>query len=833
MSDDCGCCGGSAVRTPATLANRPGLGQVAYRSGRHGDFLASMLAGLTRADRVALARLRTRDADDPTIALLDAWAVTCDVLTFYTERLANESYLRTAVDRASLQQLGALLSYRLNPGVAAETLLAFSLERPPVLPAPDPPDPGLLPPAVPSEIVLPVGLRVQSVPGPEEKPQTFETVAGITARPEWNSLPVVRTAPSLPVTGRSDAYLAGIGLNLRAGEALLFASDDPTDDRWDLQTITSVDEDRNAGRTHVQWAKPLADSPYDPPAPGPETLVLRQRLRVFGHNAPTWKAMSQDFRTGYLSQFDPVPAEEGDWPFFDAATTSGSSIVLDLDGSHPAVVTGSRVVVQAASGTRDLYEVQASAELSRAEFGVSGTITRLTLAGPAHTFGSPRQVTVLAGAEPLTPAEAPDDSAVSALTLVVQGDAGAMAPGRLLALSGTTTTGTPQTQALVLDHASPALLGRTELTLRTAPSPPFARAGAVVMGNVAPATHGETVTQILGSGDARVPFLATRLTQGPLTHVPADTPSGGRSTLVVRVDDVAWTEVRTAYGAGPRDRVFTTRDEPDGSLAVVFGDGAQGARPSTGSNNLRATYRKGLGVAGNLRVGQLSQALDRPLGLKGVTNPTPATGGVDPESEERARAAIPLPVRTLGRAVSLVDFADFALAFSGIGRAEARVLPLRGGSTVVVSVADLAGGIPAATTVPRLEVSMRQHGDPLVRVRVVPCRSATFRMALKVAVDPARETAAVLAAVEAALRARYGAAARPIGGAIHRSEVIAVAASVVGVVAVDLDRLYRGADPVLADRLLAAPAEVQAGEPVGAELLALAPGPLDWCKEMP
>ena len=55
-----------------------------------------MIAGLTDVDRPRLAKLGTRDSDDFSIALLDAWAVTSDVLAFYNERLANESYLRTA-----------------------------------------------------------------------------------------------------------------------------------------------------------------------------------------------------------------------------------------------------------------------------------------------------------------------------------------------------------------------------------------------------------------------------------------------------------------------------------------------------------------------------------------------------------------------------------------------------------------------------------------------------------------------------------------------------------------------------------------------------------------
>ena len=54
---------------------------------------------------------------------------------------------------------------------------------------------------MPAAVTLPVGLRVQSVPGPGEQPQTFETVEEIEARPEWNALPVVRTRQYLPIGG--------------------------------------------------------------------------------------------------------------------------------------------------------------------------------------------------------------------------------------------------------------------------------------------------------------------------------------------------------------------------------------------------------------------------------------------------------------------------------------------------------------------------------------------------------------------------------------------------------------------------------------------------------
>jgi hypothetical protein len=93
----CGC--GAIAGTPLPLANRPGLATLDYRVGRYADFRATMQADLSDAAVPALAGLRTREADDPAMALLDAWAVGADVLSFYTERIANEGYLRTATER--------------------------------------------------------------------------------------------------------------------------------------------------------------------------------------------------------------------------------------------------------------------------------------------------------------------------------------------------------------------------------------------------------------------------------------------------------------------------------------------------------------------------------------------------------------------------------------------------------------------------------------------------------------------------------------------------------------------------------------------------------------
>jgi hypothetical protein len=108
-------------------------------------------------------------------------------------------------------------------------------------------------------------------------------------------------------------------------------------------------------------------------------------------------------------------------------------------------------------------------------------------------------------------------------------------------------------------------------------------------------------------------------------------------------------------------------------------------------------------------------------------------------------------------------------------------------------------------------------------------------VALRIGIDPARETEAVLEAVVDALHLGFDPAAGELGKPVAASSVIATAAQTPGVVAVDLDRLYRvGAGGVLlSPRLFAAVASVAPdGTPIGTELLGLWDDPFDWLEVM-
>jgi len=826
----CGCCAGVEGRTPGAVYNRPGLSTIDYRIGRQADFLASMVAGLTDADRPRLASLTTRDPDDLSIAMLDAWAVAADVLTFYTERLANESYLRTASERISLQELGRLIGYRLRPGVAAETHLAFAIEPPPAVPAAASRDPGSNPRVTPATVALEAGLRVQSIPAPGEQPQTFETIEAIEARPEWNTFAASTTVPAVGI-GLDHAHLVGADLNLKPGDAFLLVGHDGAAGSNYLRILASVTTHLDTGRTDVTWSPPLPVlDPFIDPSKPAGAFVMRKRLDVFGHSAPMWLSMSEEFRTKGYPGGDKDDAE---WPDFSISPTETA---VDVEGSHADIATGSWVVLS--NGTsQELWKVEGLSELSRAEFAVSGKVTRLTLSEGENYDDFqlfPRETTVFAVSQPLTIADAPDGSDVTDDVITVDLDVSAMRPGRRLIVRGTTTAGEPHVESVELREVKP-VPGGWQIALSKDLATAYRRDSVAVHGNVALATHGETVQQLLGSGQAAAAFQRFTLAHAPLTYLQSSDPSGASAALEVRVNEVRWDEVPTLYGTAPTARDYTVRDDAQGRTYVQFGDGGSGARLPSGSHNVRARYRKGIGAAGNVKPDALAQLLDRPLGVKGVSNPVAATGGVDREAETSARASMPLAVRTLGRAVSLLDYEDYARAFTGVVKADAAVLNLRGGLTIVVTVA--LTGVPETATADRLEDlgdSLRSHGDPLVQLVVLPGSIDTFRLALKVAVDPAYETKVVLAAVEAALRSAFAFEARALGEPVHRSGVIAMVHGVPGVVAVDIDLLYAGAIPDLVDRLLAKQATVGAGgTAIAAGLLVLDPAPFDTLEAMP
>ena len=273
--------------------NSPGLTTLAYRVSTHGTSFQRMLAGLRtetaspndsdQGDR-PLATLNTSHRDDPAIAFLDSLATVVDVLSFYQERIANEGYLNTATERLSVLELTRTIGYELNPGVAASTFLAFTVDDTP---------------GTTSVATVPKGTKVQSVPGQGELPQTFETIEQIEARAQWNALtpyrPLVTQTQSIS-SNTTELFLEGINTQLQPGNLLILI--DPSaaaSNQGHFLTLQTVEPNTQDGYTKVTWS-PASDQPS---IESPQVFAFRQQINLFGSNAPDWKELPDDTKRKY------------------------------------------------------------------------------------------------------------------------------------------------------------------------------------------------------------------------------------------------------------------------------------------------------------------------------------------------------------------------------------------------------------------------------------------------------------------------------------------------------------------------------------------------------
>ncbi|MFO7562604.1 MAG: baseplate J/gp47 family protein [Enhygromyxa sp.] len=185
-------------------------------------------------------------------------------------------------------------------------------------------------------------------------------------------------------------------------------------------------------------------------------------------------------------------------------------------------------------------------------------------------------------------------------------------------------------------------------------------------------TRGQTVhREVIGSGDATQRWQSFRLAKSPLTYV-ADphAPGGRRPEVEVYVNGVKWRRAQSFYKATPTDEIYVIRHDAEHQTFIQFGDGELGKRLPTGTNNVVATYR--FGVGGNVEANTITK-LVRPIkGVKSVYNPLPATGGEDPPTEQEAREQAIQSTRVLGKLVSLVDFEVEAARYGGVLQAKAR-----------------------------------------------------------------------------------------------------------------------------------------------------------------
>ncbi len=814
----CHCCEGVQSLTPVSLVNAPGQNALRYRSGTHARFKESMIAGI--AAQKPLKDYTARTDDDPSIALIDSWAVVLDVLSFYQERIANEGYLGTAAERMSVLELARSIGYELRPGVAASTYLAFSMENVE---------------GAPESAVIEKGTKAKTIPGQNEVPQSFETIEEITAYAAWQAMKIRKRETHPLVLGEDKVYLEGVANNLQPGDALLFLGSERQSgagsERWDFRRVKTATLDKTNNLTVVTLDLGLGSvSPHTLPSSNPTVYALRQRAALFGYNAPDWLSIPEKMQDSYCTAHGDGAGTCKKWPGFTLAEIHGlneddeSIDMVYLDAVYPKIVAGGWVALSR-PGWIEVYEILEAKEDSCTNFGITAKTTRLKLSGEFlhRNFNKHIRDTVVFGqSEVLTVAEKPITTPLSGKSVLLEKPATGFYEDQFIAITGIDAdTGETVSEVMTLNIAD-SFDATTRLTFTSNLEHTYLRESVTLNANIARATHGETQTEVLGSGDGSKWFQAFQLKKKPLTYVSAANANGAETTMHVTVDGVEWDEAPSLYRLPARKRAYISRLADDGTVSIIFGDGYQGARLPTGQENIAAEYRTGTGMDGLVDAGQISMLMTRPLGVKSVLNPLAPTGAANPEALDDARKNAPLTVLTLDRIVSLQDFEDFTRAFSGIGKAQATLIWNGERKTIYITISGEDGaGVPGNSDLYKNLLSAidgaRHAGDHVI---VRSYQPKSFGLQAAALIDAHHDADLVLDAIHSALVERFDFAHRAFGQSVSASELIAVMQDVEGVVAIDLNSLH-GKDALLHPTVPASIARWDNGTIHPAELLTI------------
>jgi hypothetical protein len=567
------------------------------------------------------------------------------------------------------------------------------------------------------------------------------------------------------------------------------------------------------------------------PDPTGEVHALRVQAAPFGHNAPKKAIFGEK---GVIIRHD-------EWPLEDPEGTPGPDVMtIQLDAVYDQIIPGSWVVIEnpESSIPRLVTRVQDARKTSVARYGLTGRVTELVLQdawlqpkekgkekekekgrerGYELLLSAIRGAVVSAQSEKLILAAEPVVDFVTGDRIELGDLYRGLQPGRWLIVSGErtdipNTTGVNAAELVMLASVTQDVLSTdgttplSEASAAAAGAPAQARAGetthsflklagglaysykrdsVTIHGNVTRATNGESRAEVLGSGDAAVANQSFILHMAPLTYVTASTAAGVRSTLVITVNDVPWTEVKSLASAGPTDRVYTTSSDDAGVTTILFGDGVHGARVFSGTANVKAQYRSGIGQAGDVGAGQISTLVTRPAGVQAITNPLPGAGGADPESRDEARRNLPVGVMALDRLVSAADYAALARTFAGVAKAGAVQLRQNGKSLIGLTIAGAADApVPQGSDlIVNLTAALRQAGG--ARQRFVIAQRQLILLVVGVSLTPAVGTSweTLSVQVRSALLAAFAFDQRALAQSAALSEVLGVIHRVPGVAA--------------------------------------------------
>jgi hypothetical protein len=268
-----------------------------------------------------------------------------------------------------------------------------------------------------------------------------------------------------------------------------------------------------------------------------------------------------------------------------------------------------------------------------------------------------------------------------------------------------------------------------------------------------------------------------------------------------------WAYVPSLTSYGPEALVFTTSQNADGTINILFGDGVNGAVPAA-NQLISAIYKTSVGISGNIVSNAIQEVTFIPgngdpesVAQLSATNTVAASGGADADNAAQLKKKIKAAISSRGRATTLSDYDYLTSLVPQVGKSKA-VAAVYSNVSVYVQPQDdgsitpgLINSLPTASWSSIASNVSAYLADKIpvgTTVSVLPPEYVRVYLTMDIVIEPAyKQNKVKLDIGKAFLNADglFGYQNNTFGRSIPQSTVVSKADGIEGVISVTITKL--------------------------------------------
>lgn len=260
-------------------------------------------------------------------------------------------------------------------------------------------------------------------------------------------------------------------------------------------------------------------------------------------------------------------------------------------------------------------------------------------------------------------------------------------------------------------------------------------------------------------------------------YIVVDTVPNGElyeeGTMQLRIGDEEYGLVETFAKSSPEDRHFIveiSNASNSNKLIIVFGDGVNGYKPSSGGNPITLNFYVTKGASGAISKNGIQGIWPNSSDIR-VNNTQPSTSGSDYEDFDTLKTRITNSIKTLDVAISKEDFRDLALTRPGVGQA---AVEYECGRKLNIYIATPEGEVAPKDLCEEVKQYINQHCPLTTWLDVKPVGITPITLAMDIVGKKSFKRDYIHDQVIEALNNRYSAGNTKINEAIRLSDIYAL-----------------------------------------------------------